>query len=102
MASAHIQDDFAFLILGELQDIRSEIKQLSVGVAIGGNKEWLKAGEFSRLCKLTTRTLGVYVNEGRFSDRAVRRVKRGSSFTNEFHRVIALRELQNAKTVLRR
>jgi hypothetical protein len=101
MASAHIQDDFAFLILGELQDIRSEIKRLGAGAAIGGDKEWLKPGEFSKLCKLTTRTLGIYANEGRFSDRAVRRVKRGSSFTNEFHRVIALRELQNAKAILR-
>jgi hypothetical protein len=102
MASPSIQNDLAFVIIGELQDIRSEIRRLSASAVIGGGKEWLKPAEFSRLCKLTTRTLSVYVSERRFSDRAVRRVKRGSSFTNEFHRVIALNEVQNIKTVLRR
>lgn len=89
------------VIIGELQDLRSEIKRLQVDAATGGGKQWLKPAEFSKLCGLTVKTLGVYANEGRFSVRAVRRVKRGSSFTNEFHRVIALDELQSQKPVLR-
>ncbi len=100
MASTLIEKDLAVLILGELQDLRHEIKQLKTGAAIGGAKQWLKPAEFSKLCGLSVRTLQIYAKEGRLSSRAVRHVKRGSSFTNEFHRVHALDELQNLKTVL--
>lgn len=102
MASALIEKDLAVLILGELQNLRHEIKHLKTGAETGGGKQWLKPSEFSKLCGLSTRTLAIYANEGRLSDRAVRRVKRGSSFTNEFHRVIALDELQNPKAIQRR
>ena len=102
MTSELIQKDLAVVIIGQLQDLRNEIKQLKSDAAKGGGKQWLKPAEFSRLCGLTTRTLAIYANEGRLSDRAVRRVKRGSSFTNEFHRSIALDELQSLKTILRR
>lgn len=102
MASTLIEKDLAVLILGELQDLRHEIKQLKTGSETGGSKVWLKPAEFSKLCGLTTRTLAIYANEGRFSARAVRRVKRGSSFTNEFHRTMAIDELQNLKTILHR
>lgn len=97
-----IEKDLAVLILGELQDLRHEIKQLKNGAETGGNKQWLKPAEFSKLCGLSARSLAVYASEGRLSNRAVRRIKRGSSFTNEFHRTIALDELQNLKTVLHR
>lgn len=90
------------LILGELQDLRHEIKHLKTGAEVGGSKQWLKPAEFSKLCGLSTRTLAIYANEGRLSDRAVRRVRRGSSFTNEFHRAIAIDELQNLKTIQHR
>lgn len=102
MTPTLIQKDLALVIIGELQDLRSEIKQLKADAATGGGKQWLKPAEFSKLCRLTTKTLGIYANEGRFSNRAVRRVKRGSSFTNEFHRTIALDELQSPETILRR
>ena len=82
--------------------LRHEIKHLKASAETGGSKQWLKPAEFSKLCGLTTRTLAIYANEGRLSGRAVRRVKRGSSFTNEFHRTIALDELQNHKTILHR
>ena len=82
------------LILAELQNIRAEIKQALRGREIGGEKRWLKPAEFSKLCGLSTRTLATYAINGRFSEQAVRQVRRGSSFTNEFHRVKAMNELQ--------
>jgi hypothetical protein len=101
MRSPGIERDVAVLILGELQDLRHEIKQLKAGAAAGGAKQWLKPSEFAKLAGLSVRTLALYAKEGRLSDRAVRRVKRGSSFTNEFHRATALDELQSLKTTLR-
>jgi hypothetical protein len=38
MASTLIEKDLAVLILGELQDLRHEIKQLKAGASIGGAK----------------------------------------------------------------
>lgn len=101
MASTLIEKDLAVLILGELQDLRHEIKRLKAGAATAGGKQWLRPAEFSKLCGLSVRTLAIYAKEGRLSSRAVRHVKRGSSFMNEFHSVFALDELQNLKTVLR-
>jgi hypothetical protein len=100
MAASLIEKDLAVLILGELQDLRHEIKQLKTGAATGGGKQWLKPSEFAKLCGLSVRSLALYAKQRRLSDRAVRRVKRGSSFTNEFHRAVALDELQNLKTTL--
>ena len=101
MGSSLIEKDLAVLILSQLQDLRHEIKQLQAGAATGGSKQWLRPTEFAKLCGLSVRTLAIYSKEGRLSNRAVRHVKRGSSFTNEFHRTIALDELQNLKTTLR-
>jgi hypothetical protein len=102
MKLSGVEKDYAVLILGELQDLRCEIKQLQAGAVTGGTKKWLRPSEFAKLSGLSVRSLALYAKEGRFSERAVRRVKRGSSFTNEFHRTIALDELQNLKTTLPR
>jgi hypothetical protein len=101
MGSPGIEKEFVALILGEFQDLRHEIQRLHAGAATGGAKQWLRPSEFAKLSGLSTRSLALYAKEGRLSSRATRRVKRGSSFTNEFHRTIALDELQNLKTTLR-
>jgi DNA-binding transcriptional MerR regulator len=102
VAEPLIEKQFAVLLLAELQDLRHQIAQIGRNAATGGAKQWLKPSEFAKLSGLAPRTLAVYAAEGRLSDRAVRRIKRGSRFMNEFHRTIALDELQNLKTVLRR
>lgn len=96
-----IERNLAFIILGELQDIRHEIKQLKLGASTASGKQWLRPTEFSKLCGFAVRTLAKYAKEGRLSSRAVRRVKRGSSFMNEFHRTIAIDELQNSGLISR-
>jgi hypothetical protein len=99
MTSPIIHEHLATIIIAELQNIRSEIQQIKSGASVGGTKQWLKPSEFAKLCGLSTRTLSLYASTGRFSDRAVRRVKRGSGFLNQFHRKIAMEEIQNPKSL---